>query len=415
MKAKDILVLIILILILASGIFIVVYLFQQKMNPPIPTATVPPTAQPTISPEELTSVEPWFEHDPGKIALFFNYQPPNTDEDMLTLIEKFTAVILTGNNESSRDLIKQNGFSTPVIRYMILNEIMDPGSCDKKPYQNQAANQKGDFCWIDEEHPEWFMRNEKGVDFKVGFGRMMDPSQQGWRDFFLDRVTSYQKEYEWDGLFLDNVIVSLNVFDRLSGVERISNYDDPYEFINQEVLFLKQIRETFTAEFPGQPIVGNMIDTDYSSETSLNDYMRLLNYLNGVMIEDFAVDWNLRYKSAETWEKQMDLIERTHDAGRNVIAMIQSEGKLVIDRLTFGLASYFLVDQGLCGFRYYIEENGDDALGYYSFYSLDLGEPIGKRYKDGNRWRRDFKNGFVWVNPENHESAIINNVWEPAQ
>ena len=85
---------------------------------------------------------------------------------------------LTHNDDRARDRLKSLGVQEPVLQYLLFNEIMNPGACDAAPYNDQVAFQPGDYCWIQSNHPEWFLNNPAGqpigqinVSFDAGPGQ----------------------------------------------------------------------------------------------------------------------------------------------------------------------------------------------------------------------------------------------------
>ncbi len=131
---------------------------------------------------------------------------------------------------------------------------------------------------------------------------------------------------------------------------------------------------------------------------------RVLNYLDGAMIEAFAVDWSDGYRSPEEWEEQLKFAERAQELGKSVILVAQGH-RDDLPRQLFALASYLLVNQGRAYFRY------ADACCYhqpwiYDNYTIDLGAPLGKRYSVGPFVKRDYEHGYVIVDPTLHTARI---------
>jgi len=84
-----------------------------------------------------------FDIDPIKLAWF--YKPPK-DNDLEYLAKKYEVFILTKLDEEVRDkLIIDYGVTSPILRYIRFDAIMDPGSCLDQPYRNQVADEIGDF------------------------------------------------------------------------------------------------------------------------------------------------------------------------------------------------------------------------------------------------------------------------------
>ncbi len=76
------------------------------------------------------------------------------------------------------------------------------------------------------------------------------------------------------------------------------------------------------------------------------------------------------------------------------------------DLQQFAFASYLLIANGNAVFRY----TDPDSYGepwIYSDYQVDLGNPLGNRYRSNLSWRRDFARGYVIVNPWTHSAQIM--------
>ncbi|NQU29503.1 MAG: hypothetical protein HQ525_02430, partial [Anaerolineae bacterium] len=71
----------------------------------------------------------------------------------------------------------------------------------------------------------------------------------------------------------------------------------------------------------------------------------------------------------------------------------------------FAFTSYLLINNGRAVFRY-ANSNNYREVWLYANYTVDLGEPLGPRYQDGEIWRREFTNGNIAVNPEKKFSEI---------
>jgi hypothetical protein len=150
------------------------------------------------------------------INLAFFYKPPS-NSNAATVSANFNSVILTGGDETFRNSLAANGFTSTIPQYFRSEGIQDPGSCTASPANNQIANRAGDFCWISQNHPDWFLLDSNGNRMKTSptsnYYRM-DPGSEGWRNFFVTRLLETQQQKGWSGLFLDNVEASLSEIQR---------------------------------------------------------------------------------------------------------------------------------------------------------------------------------------------------------
>lgn len=329
------------------------------------------------------------------IQLAWFYKPP-ADGELGRLADHFDVFILTKNGERERDKLKEAGVTAPILQYLLSNAIQDRGSCSERPSGNQVAYEAGDFCWISREHPDWFLLDTNGERIGKEDYYIMDSGSQGWLDFWLERARLSQEALSWDGVFLDNIEASLAKRESLGQLPAAYPDDASYQQAIEnslQYLYLTYFKPQ------GRPLYANII--------ALRDpevWFRYLQYLDGAMLEAFAVGWDDDYLSPEAWEAQMTMIEKTQLLGKAVILVAQGEqGDL--KRQEFALASYLLVNNGLASFRYAHHDDYNKTW-LYDNYQLDLGAPLGPRYQQGEEWRRDFARGVVTVDPRHRQARI---------
>jgi hypothetical protein len=322
------------------------------------------------------------------------------EDDMFRVVEWFDLYIFHQGNEKDRELMVALGARGPILQYILFESIQAVDSCTEKPKLNQAAYLPGDFCMISEQHPDWFLLDDEGQKIVVQDQDtnlyLMDPGNRGWRSFFLERIKKNQAEPNWDGVFLDNVPVTL-AFREKSG-QLLSAYPDDTSYQAAVQGFLKYLYESYFQ--PNQKLV-------FANLVSRKDdavWVSQLDYLDGAMHEGWAIDWPDGYRSVDIWQKQLALAEQTQEMGKSIVMVSQGtqDNKAL---QSFAFASYLLINQGNAFFRYANSDNYADVW-LYENYTYDLGEPMGSRYQDGQAWRRDFTKGNVLVNPETHQVEI---------
>ena len=356
--------------------------------PPL-TETTPNTDAPPIS----TSSRP-------EVRLAWYYNKPRTDEDMLQIVNWYSFFILIKGDEKSRDQMLALGAQRPILQYLDFEAIQDPGSCDEWPQENQVADQPGDFCRISQEHPDWFLLDNNGERMPVTEDDyewyLMDIGNTGWREFFMERVKQNMSDENWDGVFLNNVEVTFAFFE---DDERLpAQYPNEAAYQTAWQGFLEYLH---TGYF--QPN-GKLLFANLVARKDDANWTEYITHLDGVMHEGWAVDRPDRFRSLETWEKHMRLAEKTQELGKQIILVSQGE-KDDYELQQFAFASYLLVDQGKSVFRY-ANSNKYREIWVYDNYKIQLGQPLGPRYQNGDAWYRDYTNGTVMVNPESHESSI---------
>jgi len=399
-KIHPIVIYVALSLLTINALFLAALYFKGDQT----SAPTPPSSTPTtiVSPTVQIKNTPG-EAKPAPVRLAWFTSLPKKTEDILQVTEWFDLYILIQGDEDNRDLIKSLGVEGPILQYLEFESIQDPGSCTDEPRINQVADLPGDFCRINEQHPDWFMTDTKGERIALQDNDnkwyVMDPGNAGWRSFYLERIREFQADPNWDGVFLDNLPVTLAFREADGNLPAAYPDDASYQAAVQG--FLK-----FLAEEYFQPN-HKLLFSNLVSRKDDADWVDYIKYLDGAMHEGWAIDWPDGYRPAETWEKHMQLVEQTQQMGKTIVLV--SQGKKEDTALQkFAFASYLLVNQGSAAFRY---ANSDHyrEIWLYDDYAMNLGESLGPRYKIGGTWRRDFTHGTVMVNPETHEVEIIIN------
>lgn len=378
--------------------------FIETPTPPTAKATLvistttiisaTPTVAATITATTFPGMSVSQETDQN-IRLAWFYKPPEAHL-LPTVAENFHIFVLTHKDEAQRDTLKALGVKSPILLYLPLVEIIDPGSCTEVPQGNQVAYQPGDFCEISEKHPDWFLLNQNGERIVTNKSVYMDPGNPEYRAFWLQRARELQELYHWDGFFIDNLEASLSKLEAKGGM--IPKYPDDASYQAATEGFLQYLRNNLF-EPHKLPVLANII-----SVRDRQVWLRYLQYLDGAMIESFAVDWSQDYRSPSNWEDQMAVIETALSQGKNLILVAQAD-QHEPKRQQFALASYLLVANENAFFRY-ADSDGYREVSLYDNYFLDLGKPLGSRYKDGSSWRRDFTNGYVLADPGARSAEI---------
>lgn len=355
---------------------------EHTVPSPVPTITnlPPPTPIPTLQ-------EYWSDYQAVRLAWF--YKPPDSG-NLASLAEDYDFFILTRMDEQERDTLKSMGVEVPILQYLLFAEVQDPGSCSEQPNHNQVAEDIGDFCELTSQHPDWFLRDSLGNILVNDDGyTIMDPGSSGWRNYWLERAKTSQDVWMWQGVFLDNVEASLEKRYRYLGFPRDYPDDASYQAAIED-----NLRFLYTTYFQpsGRPLYANIISLKDSEV-----WFRYLQYLDGALLENFAVGWNEDYKDVADWETQMEIAEKTQALGKEIILVAQGT-QSDHQRQTFALASYLLVNNGKAYFRYSNDLTYDQDWAYDNYFE-PLGLPLGPRYPVEDSWVRDFEKGRVLVNP----------------
>ncbi len=353
---------------------------------------------PSLTPAQMqtTTSAPSSTPTPIKIQLAWFYKPPLITSPQ-HLSRQYNLFILTRMDENTRDQLLSAGVQSYILQYLLLSEIQDPGSCTDQPNHNQVAEDIGDYCDLRANHPDWFLYDSSGQIIKNDDGyQLMDPANLEWRQYWLDQARRSQDQYGWHGVFLDNVEASLEKRLLYGALPQKYPDDTAYQAAVEE-----NLRFLYSTYFQpsGIPLLANII--------SLEDpaiWFRYLQYLDGAMLENFAVDWNSGYLEPAEWETQLMIAEQTQALSKEIILVSQGS-EFDQDRQLFAFSSYLLINNGRAYFRYSNDQFYDQNW-LYSNYQVQLGQPLGPRYQINDSWIRDFENGTVTVNPYAYTAAI---------
>lgn len=351
------------------------------------TASAPVTSTPTLLTPPPGDV-------PARLAWF--YYPPTSSADEAVVLSDFDTFVLTKTNETFLGKVRAAQPGTRVLQYFLLDQIIDPGTGYE--YPNNAAYQPGDFTWIKTNHYDWFLKDQNGNPVVAG-GKYwrMDPGNAEWRAFWVQRVKAANTN--WDGVFLDNLDLSL-VEQEQAGVS-IPKYPSDAAYTDALAGFVKYIYDNYRI-IVGKPVQANLVNG-----TSTRDARdKYLPYLDGAMEEAWSVGWSTAYLSASTWSAHLARVDRLTDLGKSVVLVAQGNQSDAA-RQAFAFASYLLVAAPNVSFRY-ANYTAYGVPYMYSNYGSKIGTPLGTRYALGDgSVRRDYTLGCVVVNPTTRVAQII--------
>lgn len=331
---------------------------------------------------------------PARLSWF--YKPPRSQSDQQVVVSEFDSFILTRGDEQFMSQVRRTRPGVRILQYFLLSQIIKPGAGEVEQ-RNNAAYLPGDFDRLWSQHPDWFLRDTNG-DAIVEGGKYyrMDPGNDGWRSFWIERVKAANAR--WDGVFADNLDLSLIGFER-KGIE-LARYPDDASYTDALAGFVGRIHQELSAA-TGKPFVPNLVHGSRNRDAR-NKY---LDNIDGAMEEAWAVGWRSAYLSPDAWAAHLARVDLLQS--RDKIVILVSQGDQSDDaRQRFAYASYLLVAGPGVSFRYtHTGSYGQPWL--YDTYDIPLGAPLGPRYRlaDGTV-RRDFAAGCVTVNASRRESVI---------
>lgn len=318
------------------------------------------------------------------------YKPPVYDSQIDYLIENFSFFILTKNDEWLRDQIFAEIEDVEIPQYLLFNVIYNNEECLNSPWQNQVAFRIDDFCWIQREHPDWFLRNDAGKIITEDINLFIDPQADGWLEFYVERVNESQTDFGWDGIFFDNLDASLNRFTS-RGIE-LATYTTDDAYVAANVSFLKEFHEIYAL-----PNEKNLYANITFLPTDSDAVEAYLLYLDGFMLEDWATDWHDGYQDVDQWTAKLAIVRDAVDNDKKVFLVSQGN-EVDYEHQLFAYASYLLVANENVFYRY-TDAEAYNQIWFFDIYDTDLGIPLTNYYTSEGVYYRDFSNGVVMVDP----------------
>jgi hypothetical protein len=339
------------------------------------------------------------------LNLAYFFKPPLDGTTPEFIAQHFHWIGLTQNDESYRDRLRAAEYEGPVLQCTSADVVEGPGpyvdhtqQCDNsyEPYQKSVADRKGIFCSSIHPHESWFLHNAHGQrlyskDHSPNAGERtwyyMNPGNPAWRHFFAKRLR-YWNRLGYDGFFLDNVHLSRAALfhdpDNKGGLLEYSN--DP----NYRAAVLGMLSEV-RAQVGRRQVWANLVN----DPGGLDSWRPYFAYLDGVLIEDFAVGWRGLDMSERERREQLEKVRDALARGENVIAVAQG-GPEDTNRLNTALACYWLLANGHLYFRFADwNEKAYRTVHWYSQFEMSPGRPVGKLVMQADYWKRDYEDAEV--------------------
>ena len=118
--------------------------------------------------------------------------------------------------------------------------------------------------------------------------------------------------------------------------------------------------------------MGNLIESPYLGQ----DWAPFSDYLDGVLLEDFALSWD-GPEDSERLKMQLEQVDAWHAGGGQVILV--SQGQNIHEQAVYGLAAFLLVADGEQ--TYFRHASSDDYRNFWLYpdYETQLGLPLSRR------------------------------------
>jgi hypothetical protein len=347
------------------------------------------TSDASVSAQSATTRFAWF------------YKPPLDSTSVASLAAAADELILTGGHDVAyREQLRRAGYRGRALQYIDLPYARgggNPADASFSPWDNQVAWNTGDFAALIHPHEDWFLHGPGGQRCREqidsnGFKYLMNPAASGWRNFVVDRIRWAYANWNYDGVFFDNV---WNAPLSVGGLSRICG-GAPREIAGDAGWRSATAQLLADVRALGRPVWINTDGVDFYGP-----------HVDGWMFEAFAGGWEGAYESEAEIRATWARVARDAGSGKGTILVAQGQRQDVA-RFRFALAAYLLVAGPNVSFRYSsVDGSSYQTLWDYDEYGRSLGSPTGeRRLVSGTRWRRDFTGGYVEVDLASHAVTI---------
>ena len=299
----------------------------------------------------------------------------------------------------ARDVAKRDDIVVGVARYgTYLNAMKStrPGILIAEYHKGTTV--KGDFPWVEANHPDWLLRDASGSLLESSWGGyLINPALPAVRTWEANYAKGQQAK-GWTAVYLD----SLGTMAFYGFPAKPVNPATGAEFTVDEWLTATTGLASAVQSAVRIPVIGNGLNNGsrYFARTHV-----LLDGLDGGVFEGCfrdATDPVGAWPSATDWQNQV-----------RAIAAVQGRGKLALclTKLwvpatkaqrhrwrTFTLASYLLA-KGSAGYYMFMGSRGQGALSSWNTGWPRIGRATGARVQVGAVWERPFSSGMVAVKP----------------
>lgn len=258
----------------------------------------------------------------------------------------------------------------------------------------------------------WYLKDSKGNKLTYWQNtHLLNLSEGAGKNFAGQRFNDFlpffvKKEIEssglWDGVFYDNIWGDV-VW--AAGADIDINNDGKADEIN----FVNRLWSEGVDKMISETI--NLLGNDFIVVGNGRIHWPYQKKLNGMMLENFPSSWEGDGSWAASVNNYLRLAKENKDPNVSIINTYD-KNRENFDLMRFGLSSALLGD-GFFSFDYDTSNHGQ--LWWYDEYDFNLGTAKGLPYNliDGSFeikngfWRRDFKNGSVFVNSSNKTQTYI--------
>jgi hypothetical protein len=282
----------------------------------------------------------------------------------------------------------------PAIKLLVYKDMSSSRSQGCKAGVDQELLPTGvGYCFANSRHPDWFTTDRAGkrIQWQPWPGAwQMDVGDPRYQDAWAANVLAELRRYRWDGVFIDNTNVDPG-FVYFPG-RQMQEYPSQPAYQAATRSFLARVGPRLKAEgflvmpnIQSHPSIATpALWADWTQFTSGGVHQHWMRWDDG---RSFGGSYWLQL--LETFESQQRLgkLFLTGTPGHDAAAM------------RWGRASFLLAWNG--------GPAGYGAGNWHPEWTIEIGTPIGPRYKVGSAWRREYTGGTALANPSERQTQTI--------
>ncbi len=333
-----------------------------------------------------------------RTAMIFSVSFGNkyTDDDFRRMAEKLDLLIIDPYNfPQVPSVLRETNPNIKVLGYCNTFDIQDMSRYEERELTPGGKTDKMLREWHEADAKDWFYRDQQGRRVNVYLNKVdnrygLDIDKSEVRDFLATRAKRIA-DRGYDGVFLDNVGVRYPYgYGIGSWVSAVPKGLTERKWWDDSILMLRGIKRAVG----GKILVFNQV-RGYNPDVSLE----FVAETDGAMDETWLSDGKFK---PQQWREDMGLIQRLNKLDEYTLPIAQGTSEKAAKAL---FASYLLAKGGNHAYFSYGAYNFTKWK-WFSFYDVDLGEPLGHYTHEGDVYQRRYERGIVLVNISNSPQTV---------
>lgn len=320
---------------------------------------------------------------------------PMSDSLIATEAPRRKFVVLNANEFAAIPKFKAANPKIEVLVYKDLSSTRPSNCVNGVDVPDRAAGVG--YCYANVNHPDWFLKDSAGnrIEYEGYPGHwLMDVGNVGYQKKWVSEVQANLALHHWDGVFMDNALVSCNAYSTVCPVKYPTD-------ASIQAAYRSMFATTHPVLGPaGFVSVANITNARLYPGVWSGYLANLDGGLDEYWVQSSAGHPLGDYGSPSVgWKTQVDEVAFAEAHGK--FALVQAHTSPTnLAGYYYGLASFLLASGGHSAYAEVYATNGyGDPLPWRAGNDWDLGTPFGSYFPIGtNTYRRNFSCGQAFVN-----------------